>query len=336
MSKAVHHRSAKPVDNTGFSANSSIEGRRLINRNGIANLRKTGIPIYERISIYHSLLRLPRWKFFLLIITFYTSLNLLFAGIYFGVGVDHLTGTETSAGLVEKFLEAFFFSSQSLTTVGYGHVAPIGILANTIASIESLIGILAFALVTGIFYARFSRPRAYLMFSDNFLISPYKGGRALMFRLATFKNNHLTDAEAQVTLALHIEEEGKRVTRFYPVKLEISKVTSLALSWTVVHPIGEESPVYGFSEQDFRESRLELVINIKGFDDHFSNTVQQRTSYTSQELIFGARFLPMYERPEDGSHTILELDKINAHEAASLPDAYETPQAAPAIVAAKV
>ena len=152
-----------------------------------------------------------------------------------------------------------------------------------------------------------------------------------MFRMATYKNNHLTDAEAQVTIAMHVMDGDKRVTRFYPVQLEISKVTSLAMSWTIVHPVSEESPIYGFSEEDFADRRVELIINIKAFDDHFSNTVQQRSSYTYRELVVGAKFQPMYERPEGASLTILELDKINAYERVALPHADEVPELAPAV-----
>ena len=238
---------------------------------------------------------------------------------------------------MQKLGEAFFFSAQTLTTVGYGHIAPVGMLMNAVASVESLIGIMVFALVTGIFYGRFSRPKAYLLFSNNFLVAPYKGGRALMMRLATYKNNHLTDVEAQVTGALHVKDEDKSSTRFFTIKLEITKIASLALNWTIVHPIDEDSPVYGFSEQDFMDNRLEIIVNIKGFDDHFSNTVQQRTSYTNNELIYGAKFLPMYDRPDGGSYTVMELHKINTHEHADLPDPYEVPQqTAPGFVAAKV
>jgi inward rectifier potassium channel len=274
---------------------------------------------------------MSRLKFLVLVFAFYTVMNLFFAFAYFFIGVEHLSGTEHAATPLHQFEEAFFFSAQSLTTVGYGRVAPVGILANSISSVESLIGILSFALVTGIFYGRFSRPRAYVLFSDNMLIAPFKGGRALMLRLATYKNNHLTDVEAQVTLALHILHDDKRLTKFYPVKLEINKVTSLAMSWTIVHPINEESPLFGMAEEEFADKRLEVIINIKAFDDHFSNTVQQRSSYTHNELVFGARFLPMYERPEGVSYTILELGKINAHERAELPPPDEVPDMAPTV-----
>lgn len=199
-------------------------------------------------------------------------------------------------------------------------MAPHGMSTNVVASVESLIGILTFALVTGLMYGRFARPRAYLLFSPNLLIAPYKGGKSIMFRMATYKNNHLTEVEANVTLALHVKEDDKTVTKFYPLKLEISKVNSLALSWTLVHAINEDSPLYSYTKDDVMETKMEVIVYVKAFDDHFSNVVQQRTSYTYQQVVYGAKFLPMFERSQDGTYTLLELDKINAHEAVALPE----------------
>jgi inward rectifier potassium channel len=304
----------KDLNNTGFGNNSSVEGGRLINPDGSTNLRKVGIPLWERISIYHSLLRMGRGYFFLCIFIFYTTLNLLFAAIYFTVGVEHLAGADDIDTLSGRLLEAFFFSSQTLTTVGYGRVAPTGFITNCIASFESLMGIVSFAVVTGLIYGRFSRPRAYFLFSKNILVAPFKEGRGLMVRTATYKNNHLTDVEAQLTLAVHEIENEKKVTRFYPLKLEYAKVNSLALSWTIVHPIDEESPLYLYLEEDFVKSKMEVIVSLKGFDDNFSNTVQQRTSYTYQQVVYGAKFVPMFERDRSGEYTLLELDKINAYQ----------------------
>jgi len=320
----MEHRSRRPdlknIDNSGFGTNSNAEGVRLTNKDGTTNLRKTGLAYWEHISVYHTLLRMSRAKFMLFVLSFYTAINLFFASVYFMVGVDHLIGTDPANGLFTQFMDAFFFSSQTLTTVGYGHVAPTGMLTNAVASVESLLGILIFAVVTGLMYGRFARPRAYLQFSGNMLVSPYKGARALMMRVASYKNNYLTDAEAQATVAMHVEEEGTRVTRFYPLKLEISKINSLALSWTIVHALDDQSPLYAFTEEDFTTNRVEVIIAVKAFDDHFSNIVQQRSSYTYHELVYGARFLPMFHRAESGLETIMELDKINEYEKVTLPE----------------
>ncbi len=320
MASQNNRQRLRDINNTGFGPNSGVEGGRLINTDGSTNLTKTGIPIWERTSVYHTLLRMKRSHFLIFIFIAYTSVNLFFALIYFATGVEHLIGADTSPTYFGKFLEAFFFSSQTLTTVGYGRVAPSGILTNVIASAESLAGILIFALMTGLIYGRFARPRAYLLFSPNIIIAPFKDGKALMLRTATYKNNHLTDVEAQLTLAMHVQEQGKTVTRFYPLKMEFAKINSLALSWTMVHPIDEESPLYNFTKEDVEESKMEVIVIVKAFDDHFSNIVQQRTSYTYKQVIYGAKFLPMFERAYDGSHTILELDKINAHEMVELPE----------------
>lgn len=309
----------KNIDNTGFGTNSSVEGGRLVNPDGSNNVRKRGLPIWERISFYHTLLRMKRSHFFISIMLFYTATNIFFAGIYFLVGVHNLSGIPHSESVFDELMAAFFFSSQTLTTVGYGHVAPTGLITNAIASTESLIGILAFAVVTGLIYGRFSRPRAFLLFSSNALIAPYKNGKALMLRMATYKNNHLTDAEAQLTIALHLDENGKTVTRFYPLPLEMSRINSMASSWTIVHNITEESPLANFDQKALSDAKAEVMVYVRAFDDHFSNTVQQRTSYLSSQVLFGARFIPMFQRSDDGSYTLLDLSKINANEPADLP-----------------
>ncbi|MBC7552770.1 MAG: Inward rectifier potassium channel Irk [Taibaiella sp.] len=319
MSSSNPRSRLRDINNTGFGGNSNVEGGRLMNADGSTNLKKRGIPVWERTSIYHTLLRMPRHSFFLSIFIFYTSVNFCFAFIYMLTGIENLLGVVDAHTFADRFMEAFFFSSQTLTTVGYGRVSPSGMVTNCIASLESLMGILTFAVVTGLIYARFSRPKAYLLFSNNFLIAPYKGAKALMIRLCTYKNNNLTDVEAQFTLAIHENDNGKSITRFYPLGLEISKVSSLALSWTIVHSITEDSPVYNFTEAQISESRMELIVSIKAFDDHFSNIVQQRTSYTYRQAVYGAKFTPMFERAPDGEYTLLELDKISDYEAVVLP-----------------
>ena len=320
MAGSSHRPRLRDIDNTGFGANSSIEGGRLVNPDGSNNLKKRGIPVWERTSVYHTLLRMKRSHFAIFVLTLYTSINFFFAVVYFLTGVEHLVGGDGARTFFGQFMEAFFFSSQTLTTVGYGRVAPSGLMTNAIASVESLVGILVFAIMTGLIYGRFSRPRAYLLFSPNILIAPYKDGKAVMFRVATYKNNHLTDVEAQATLGLHVKENGKTVTKFYPLHLELSKIQSLALSWTLVHAITEESPLYHYTKNDVTETQMEVIVTIKAFDDHFSNIVQQRTSYSYNQLVYGAKFLPMFERAPSGDYTVMELDKINAHELVQMPE----------------
>ena len=302
---------AKTEINTGFGTNTADYGGRFVNKNGQANIEKRGVNFLESISWYHSMLAMPRWKFFVLIFAFYILVNFVFACIYYFVGVEHLSGMNTGSNL-EKFAEAFFFSAQTFTTVGYGRISPSGFLTSAIASFEALIGLLSFALATGLLYGRFSKPTAYLKFSGNAIIAPFKDITALMLRTAPFKNTALTDAEAKLTLGMTVEENGKPVNRFFPLELEYSKVNALTLSWTIVHPITEESPLYKFSKEDFENTKGEVLIFVKAFDDMFSNTVVARSSYTFKEVVYGAKFIPMYHRNDDADATILDIGKINS------------------------
>ena len=308
---------AKPEINTGFGVNASSYGGRFLNKNGRANIERSGLGFLEKISWYHTMLLMPRWKFFSVIVLFYVLINLLFAAVYFFIGVDSL-GEIPSPSKLTNFAEAFFFSTQTFTTVGYGRISPIGFLSSTIAAFEALLGLLSFALATGLLYGRFAKPVAYLRFSHNAIISPYKDINALMMRVAPFKNTNLVDAAANVTLGLTIEENGLNVNRFYPLELEFSTVNTLALNWTIVHPITEKSPLYNFSQADFQNMQGEILLNIKAFDDLFSNIVVTRTSYVFREIQYGAKFEPMYERASSGDKTIIYLEKINSFIPASL------------------
>ncbi len=296
--------------NTGFGNNPSSYGGRFLNKDGRANIEKRGLGFLESISWYHTMLIIPRWKFFTIILLFYLCINLVFATLYFIIGVDTL-GEIPSPSELTNFAESFFFSTQTFTTVGYGRISPIGFLSSSIAAFEALIGLLSFALATGLLFGRFAKPVAYLRFSHNALISPYKDINALMLRLAPFKNTNLVDATANITLGMTIEENGVSMNRFYQLELEFSTVNALTLSWTLVHPITEKSPLYHFSKNDFENTKGEILVFIKAFDDMFSNTVVARTSYVFGEIHYGAKFEPMYERADTGDKTIIYLDKLN-------------------------
>jgi len=302
---------AKTEINTGFGSNASDYGGRLVNKSGRPNIEIRGVSFLNRISWYHTLLSLPGWKFLSLIFSFYIIINFIFAGIYVLIGVEHLNGINSVSDL-GKFGAAYFFSAQTFTTVGYGHISPDGVLTSAVAAGEALVGLLSFAIATGLFYGRFSKPRAYLKFSENAVIAPYKDITALMLRVAPYKNTTLTDAEAKVTLGMTVEENGKMVNKFFPLDLEFKVANSLTLNWTLVHPITEDSPFFNFTLEDYANINGEIIVFIKAFDDMFSNTVVDRSSYTFKEVIIGAKFLPMYHRSAAGSKTILEIEKLNS------------------------
>ena len=301
---------AKSDANTGFGTNASSYGGRFITKNGNANVKKSGIGLFESISWYHTMLNIPRWKFLVIIVLFYFLVNLIFASLYYAVGVEHLNGM-TAFTALDKFGEAFFFSAQTFTTVGYGHISPSGFATSFVAAVEALFGLLSFAIATGLFYGRFSKPKAHIKFSDNALIAPFQNGTALMLRLSPFKNTNLTDAEAKITLGMKIEEDGILINKFYTLDLELSKINALNLNWTLVHPITENSPLYNLTQEDYATIDGEFLIFLKVFDDMFSTTVVKKASYSFDEIIFGAKFLPMFSQNGNHNKTVLHLDKLN-------------------------
>ncbi|MBY0487284.1 MAG: Inward rectifier potassium channel Irk [Flavobacteriaceae bacterium] len=308
---------AKADENTGFGTNASSYGGRFVTKSGNANVRKTGIGFLDSISWYHTMLTLPRWKFLIILFAFYFLVNLAFASVYYLVGVEHLNGINATKA-IDKFGQAYFFSIQTFTTVGYGHISPSGFFTSSVASVEALFGLLSFAIATGLFYGRFSKPRAHIRFSDNAIIAPFQDGTALMLRLSPYKNTNLTDAEARMTLGIHVEENGKMVNKFYTLDLELDRVNALTLSWTLVHPITEQSPLFQLNEKDIKNTLGEIIVFLKVFDDMYSTTVVRRSSYTFDEIVYGAKFLPMFTRSEDNNKTLLHIDKLNLFERVDL------------------
>jgi inward rectifier potassium channel len=302
---------AKSDQNTGFGTNSASYGGRFINKDGTANVEKRGISLLQRISWYHTLIEMPNWKFLTIILSFYIIINFLFASLYFLIGIENLDGISPSETSLVQFGKAYFFSAQTFTTVGYGHISPSGFITSLLATIEALVGLLSFAIATGLFFGRFSKPTAYLKFSHHALIAPYGDQKALMIRVAPFKNTNFTDTQARLTLGMSIEENGKMINKFFSLDLELERINALTLSWTLVHPITEDSPLYQFTEEDFNKIEGEILVFIKTFDDMFSNIVAIRTSYTFKEIIFGAQFKPMYAKSHDATKTILNLDQLS-------------------------
>ena len=305
--------------NTGFGTNANSYGGRFINKDGTANLEKRGLFFLHRISWYHTMIDMPRWRFMSILLLFYIGMNFIFALLYYAIGIEHLNGIDATGTDLSKFGQAYFFSAQTFTTVGYGHISPVGFLTSLLSAAEALIGLLSFAIATGLFFGRFSKPTAFLKFSHNAVIAPYGEKMGLMIRVAPFKNTNLTDALAKVTLGMSINENGLMTNKFFALDLELDKINLLTLSWTLVHPITEDSPLFQYAQEDFEAIHGEIIVMITAFDDMFSNTVAIRTSYTFNEVVYGAKFEPMFTRSTDNSKTILNLDLLNVYKRVSLP-----------------
>lgn len=300
-------------DDTGFSSNAS---GRFVHKNGTPNVRRAGLrnPL-QKYSWYHTMLDLPSWQFLLLLSFAYILANLFFALVYYSIGIEHLSGIDKST-LVNEFTDVFFFSSQTFTTVGYGRIAPVGFMASLVATFEAFLGLLGFAIATGLFYGRFSRPRAFLKFSKMALIVPYEGSSALMFRMAPFKNNLLTDAQVILTCAIEvIDDQGEKESKFFTLRTQLSKINTLSLNWTVVHKIDESSPFFELTKENFQTMDVEIFVHLRAFDEVYSNTVVQRTSYASaeNEIIFAQKFNKMYAPSKHQKTTVLNLDLIDSY-----------------------
>src|SRR5450755_711389 len=249
--------SEQDLRDLGFGAVVSREShQRLLNRDGSFNVERKGLRFWSSFSAYHITLTMAWWQFFAATAVLYLIVNSLFAAGYLACGPGSL-GSETEGMEHHTYLRAFFFSVQTLSTIGYGHVVPIGLAANTLVTLESLIGLLGFAIVTGLLFARFSRPTAKMLFSRHAVIAPYQNITALEFRVANARSNELIEVSAKILLSRFEDSEGTRTRRYYPLQLERPAVTFLPLTWTVVHPIDDKSPLFNETPESLRASRAE-------------------------------------------------------------------------------
>lgn len=304
----------RSLNDTGFDNSTGNTSGRILRKDGRGNIIKTGIPFLHRISLFHTLINMSLMHFILFTLLVFLIINIFFAFIYYQIGPQHLDIDVQHMSSWEAFLSCFFFSSQTVMTVGYGGMHPLNLSSNIVAAVESFVGWMGFAVLTGLMYSRFSKPRAYLLFSKHALIAPFKQGKALMFRVAPYKNNTLTDAEVLLNVAFKVQEEGKVINKFFPLKTEMGKINALPLNWTIVHHIDENSPLFDMTMADFEKNEIEIMVFFKAFDEHFSNIVQQRMSYIANEIIFGAKFIQMFRQHESKQSTVLELNKLDAYE----------------------
>jgi inward rectifier potassium channel len=298
----------------GFGTQVTNANTRLINRDGTFNVKRVNGNFWGEANFFNRMVTTHWTKFVALVFVGFILVNTLFASLYYLFCLDDLHGANNSGGMT-SFMEAFFFSAQTLTTVGYGKIAPSGLIANTLASIEALLGLLGFALATGILYGRFSRPTACISFSEKALISPYLDTVGFMFRMVNARSNQLI--EVNIELAFSILEtlpDGRVTRKYFGLPLERSKVNFFPISWTIVHPITEESPLWGLSEEELVARDGEFLILVRSTDDTFSQTVHARTSYHAREVVWGAKFEKMIDINQENGKTILDLSKLSDYE----------------------
>jgi len=297
----------KPGFDPGLTQQFNAPLRRVINKDGSFNVHRRGTS-WRDFHPYLHLINIGWPQFLGLLFLGYLVANLLFALVYYWLGPGQLQGGDASTD-AGRFFNDFFFSAHTLSTVGYGSISPKGFGANVVASFESLVGVLGFALATGLLFGRVSRPSAKIGFSENLLITTYQDITSLQFRVVNRRPNDLMELEARVMLMTVELQDGKAVRKYDLLKLEREKVLFLPLTWTVVHPIDSESPLWGKTVADLTRLQAEVLILIKGYDDTFSQTVLARHSYRHEEVLWGARFGPAFNVNEDGD-LVLELQKV--------------------------
>jgi inward rectifier potassium channel len=301
----------------GFGSVVSRESRqRLLNRDGSFNVVRSGLGFLESFAPYHLLLTISWGGFLGLISTLYLALNLVFAIAYLACGPDALVGPG-AAMLGGRLSQAFFFSVQTFATIGYGQIAPNGLAANIVVTIESLVGLFYQALATGLLFARFTRPTAALLFSRYAVVGPYGDSRGLMFRIANRRRNEIIQLEAQVLFSA-IEPDGRGGTarRYSPLPLERNKVTFFPLSWTIVHPIDGASPLAGLTAEDLERKEAEILVLLSGIDEALEQTVHARSSYRTDEIVWNARFQSMFLRADARSRVAVDISRVHEIEPA--------------------
>lgn len=299
-----------PESELGFGKTITYADR-LMNTDGSFNVERQSTGPWD--NTYFNLVTMPWINFVLLVLASFIVMNSFFSLLYCAIGIEHLNGA-TPGSFFHNFAQAYFFSSQTLTTVGYGHISPNGLAANVLASFQSFLGLLSFALVSGLLYGRFSRQRAKIVFSENMLVAPYRDGLALMFRMGNARRSEILEAEVQIMLAINQRtDDGNLERKFFSLELEINRIAFFSLSWTIVHALREQSPIFHFSEEELKDAQAEFMVMVKGTDEANHQTVNARRSYIAEEIVWNAKFRPIISRNSKGQPQVL-MQKIGDYE----------------------
>ncbi len=306
--KGEEHNGEAP--DLGFGTQLGDEVSRFINRDGGFNIRKDGNSGYYA---YEQLVEMSWSRFFLVVVSYFIGINLLFAFLFGLVGLEHIAGM-TSKGILGGLAEAFFFSVQTFTSVGYGVLHPVGGVANLLASLDALVGLMSFALATGLFFSRFARPIAKIAFSSIGLITPFREGMSFQMRMVNKRSNHLINMSARMMVTwVAPVEDGVRKRQFSMLDLDLNKISLFPMNWTLVHPITPESPLWKKTAEDLQEMHVEILVMVQGFDETYHQEIHARASYIGNEIQWGVKFSPMF-RTEPGQPTIVDLGRLDTTE----------------------
>ena len=284
---------------------------RLLNRNGSFNVYRQRPEWWRRLASYHFLLTMTWPRFFAVWVVLFVALNSLFATAYYLGGPGTISGT---VGVENSFLRCFFFSIETFSTIGYGNLAPVGTAAHALVALEAMFGLMTFAIITGLVFAKFARPIAHIIYSRHAIVAPYRGIHAFEFRTINGRDNELIDVEARVVLTRFEDNDGSPQRKYYQLPLERDRVAFFPLAWTVVHPIDNSSPLYGWSREDLLRAQAEFLVLLTATDETFSQTVQSRSSYTAEEVIWGVRFASLFQ--DTNRELTIDMGRFNAVEPA--------------------
>ena len=303
--KADFNRTAQDL---GFGTLLGDEVSRFINRDGTFNIQKVGDKGYYA---YEQLVEMTWSRFFILVVAYFVGINLLFALGFAWIGLDQIAGIE-SIDLWPGLAEAFFFSIQTFTSVGYGVLHPGNMATNLLASLDALIGLMSFALATGLFFSRFARPVAKIAFSSIGLITPFREGMSFQMRMVNKRSNHLINMEARMMVTwMDPPKDGSRKRQFSTLDLDLNRISLFPMNWTLVHPITTESPLYNKTADDLREMQVEILVMVQGFDETYHQDIHTRASYLGDEIHWGMKFSPMF-LTEPGQPTLVDLSKLDS------------------------
>lgn len=276
---------------------------RMINEDGSYNIQRAG-GMHTFRDLYKYLTEISWTTFFLWTISTYLLINIVFAGFYMMGGVEDISGINPKSN---QFLNAFFFSVQTFTTVGYGFLAPVGAVAGIISTFEAFLGLLYFALITGLLYGRFSKPSSKIAFARNAILTDFEDGKAIMFKMVNMRNSVLLKASVKCTISIDSIDEKRN---FHNIDLELDYIQFFPLTWTIVHKIDESSPFYGLDSQQIRERRTELIVMVEAFDETFAQNIIEKRSFAGDQWIEGVKFKRNFSVNNKGEIE-LRLNELN-------------------------